>query len=249
MLAMTEPDPVRVFVSYSHKDPQYLGDDSLLGFLKGLATEGDVDFWTDERIAASSLWNDEIRKGLETTDIALVLISQAFLDSPYCTQVEIESFLDSCRQRGLVIFPIVLSPCEWERHQWLSTRQFLPGGNETIEEHYTDPGKQKRLFLRIRKELREAVEKVRKSRTIAAPALVEAPSYAEKRQMTYLQCDLMPLEPNGSPLDPGDVSEVLHELMPEFIKAGEAIFAKHNGYVVSSGSGGPLVCFGYPDPS
>ena len=45
-------DKVRIFVSYSHRDPQYLADDSLLGFLKGLAAEANVDFWTDDRIAA-----------------------------------------------------------------------------------------------------------------------------------------------------------------------------------------------------
>src|ERR1700686_3084882 len=121
-------DVIRIFVSYSHKDPSYLADDSLLGFLKGLSAEAGVEFWTDERITAGSLWNDEIRARLEQSDIALVLVSQAFLDSPFCTQIEIESFLDSCRKRGLLIFPIVLSPCEWETHEWLSTRQFLPGG-------------------------------------------------------------------------------------------------------------------------
>ena len=246
----TAQDSVRIFVSYSHKDPQYLGDDSLLGFLKGLGADGDVDFWTDERIAAGSLWDDEIRNRLESSDIALVLVSQAFLDSPYCTRVEIGSFLDACRQRGMVIIPIVLSPCEWERHQWLATRQFLPGGDETVEEHYSEPGKLKRLFLRIRTELREAVENVRRTRAAAAPpATAEPPVFAERRQLTYLQCNLLPLEPNGAPLDPGDASEVLHELMPEFIKASDAIVSKYNGYIAGSGGGGPLVCFGYPDPS
>ncbi|MEA2239396.1 MAG: hypothetical protein QOC81_4120 [Thermoanaerobaculia bacterium] len=242
-------DKVRIFVSYSHRDPQYLAEDSLLGFLKGLSAEENVDFWTDERIAASSLWNDEIRKQLESSDIALVLVSQAFLDSPYCTQIEIESFLTACRQRGLVIFPIVLSPCEWERHAWIATRQFLPGGSETIEEHYIEPGKQKRLFLRIRKELRQAILTVREARaaTAAAPVAHGEPSFAEKRQVTFLRCDLVPREPDGSALDPGDASEVLHELMPEFDKTSREIFAKYAGYVVSTGTRGALVCFGYPD--
>ncbi len=241
-------DLVRVFVSYSHKDPSYLADDSLLGFLKGLSAEAGVDFWTDERISAGAFWNDEIRTRLDSSDIALVLVSQAFLDSPFCTQIEIGSFLHSCRQRGLVIFPIVLSPCEWERHPWLATRQFLPGGSETIEEHYTEPGKQKRLFLRIRKELREVVESVRQARAAAAvPVETIEPGFAEKRQVTFLRCDLLPLEPDGSPLDPGDASEVLHELLPEFDKATRELFAKYNGHVVGSGTGGTLVCFGYPD--
>ena len=241
-------DPVRIFVSYSHKDPAYLRDDSLLGFLKGMSAESGVEFWTDERIAASSMWNDEIRKQLERSDIALVLVSQAFLDSPFCTEVEIESFLDSCRRRGLVIFPVVLSPCEWERHSWLATRQFLPGGSETIEEHYTDPGKQKRLFLRIRKELRDAVDGVRQARAASTQTTEPVePSYAEKRQVTFLRCDLLPREPDGSPLDPDDVSEVLHELTPEFDKVTRDLFARYNGHVVSTSTGGTLVCFGYPD--
>src|SRR6266542_2411048 len=238
-------ETVRVFVSYSHKDPSYLRDDSLLGFLKGLSAEAGVEFWTDERISASQLWNDEIRAQLERSDIALVLVSQAFLDSPFCTQIEIESFLDSRRKRGLLIFPVVLSPCDWERHEWLATRQFLPGGSETIEEHYTEPGKQKRLFLRIRKELRQAVDSVRQARAaIVAP---EPALFADKRQVTFLRCDLLPREPDGSPLDPGDVSECLHELLPEFDKASRELFAKFNGHVAGTGTGGTLVCFGYPE--
>ncbi|MEA2462821.1 MAG: hypothetical protein QOJ98_568, partial [Acidobacteriota bacterium] len=241
-------DVVRVFVSYSHKDPSYLADNSLLGFLKGLAAEEGVEFWTDERITAGSFWNDEIRARLATSDIALVLVSQAFLDSPYCTQIEIESFLDSCRKRGMLMFPVVLSPCEWERHKWLATRQFLPAGGETIEEHYTEPGKQKRLFLRIRNELRQAVQSVRQARAaVAAPPETVEPSFAEKRQVTFLRCDLLPREPDGSPLDPGDASEVLHELMPEYDKVTTKLFAKYNGHVVGTSTGGTLVCFGYPD--
>lgn len=33
-------DAVKVFVSYSHQDAEYLKDDSLLGFLKGLEKDG-----------------------------------------------------------------------------------------------------------------------------------------------------------------------------------------------------------------
>jgi class 3 adenylate cyclase/tetratricopeptide (TPR) repeat protein len=240
--------PVKVFVSYSHKDPQYLADESLLGFLKGLGPEENVEFWTDERIAGGSDWNDEIRKRLDSSDIAVVLVSQAFLDSPYCQEVEMESFLGSCRQRGMVIFPIILSPCEWERHAWLATRQFIPSGNETIEEHYADPGKQKRLFLRIRKELREMIRQIRDVRQsqAAAAASPRPPALAEKRQITLLCCELVPREPTGEPLDPEDLAEVRHELTPEFVKASSSTFEKYRGQLLSGGSA-PLVCFGYPE--
>lgn len=150
-------DAVKVFVSYSHQDAGYLNDDSLLGFLKGLGKE-DIKFWTDRRLRPGEPWDELIKANLQDARIALVLVSQAFLDSPYCQNVEIEY----CLARKTHLFPIILSPCDWRRHAWLSSRQFLPGGDQTVEEDYIEPGRRKRLFLEIRERLRERVELARK---------------------------------------------------------------------------------------
>lgn len=159
------PEPIKVFVTYSHEDKAYLGDNSLLGYLKGIEQD-DVEFWTDRNIDAGEFWDDVIKTNLRNSPIALVLVSQAFLDSKYCKDVEIKGLLEN----RVHLIPVILSPCEWQRHEWLSRRQFLPGGDETIEEHYTDPGKCKRLFLEIREQLRERISKTRE--TIAtSPAL------------------------------------------------------------------------------
>ena len=152
----TPPATITIFVSYSHQDSAYLQNDSLLGFLKGLEKEG-IAFWTDQQIRPGELWDTVIKDHLQKAEMALVLVSQAFLDSDYCQNVEIEHFL---AQKSHLI-PIILSPCEWRRHRWLSERQFLPGGNETLEEHYTEPGRRKALFLKIRKALRERAELIR----------------------------------------------------------------------------------------
>ncbi len=154
------PETVTVFVSYSHNDAAYLGDDSLLGYLKGLAQEN-VALWTDRSIRVGDSWDEVIKANIQEADIALVLVSQSFLDSQYCQNVEIKGFLAHKSH----LFPIILSACEWQRHEWLRSRQFLPGGDETIEEHYTDPGRRKRLWLEIRQQLRERVELIRRSPT------------------------------------------------------------------------------------
>jgi TIR domain-containing protein len=132
------PDAVKVFVSYSHQDNEYLAGDSLLGFLKGLEKDG-ISFWTDREIRPGEPWDQVIKDKLQGADIALVLVSRGFLDFDYCQNVEIKDFLS----RKKHLFPVILSPCDWRRHHWLASRQFLPGGDRTIEEHYQDSGKRK----------------------------------------------------------------------------------------------------------
>jgi class 3 adenylate cyclase len=237
----------RVFVSYSHRDPEYLGSDSLLGFLRGLEAEEGVEFWTDERLEAGTFWDDEIQKRLRDSDIALVLVSQSFLDSSYCSSVEMSTFLGRCREEGLIIFPVILSPCEWERHEWLASRQFLPSGGETIEEHYGDPGRRKRLFLKIRQELRGAIVRARERVKTESPAAApRVQQLAERRQLTILRCDLVPTEPDGSPLGAEDLPEILHELAPEFLRAASLVFEQYEGHVAQTGGGAMEVIFGFP---
>ncbi|MCP5426447.1 MAG: TIR domain-containing protein [Gammaproteobacteria bacterium] len=156
------PNTLRIFISYSHQDAQYLGEDSLLGFLKGLQ-KGNVEFWTDRKIRVGESWDEVIKASLQKADIALVLVSQAFLDSDYCQHVEIRQ----CLAQQTHLFPIILSPCDWRRHDWLSSRQFLPGGDQTVEEHFMEMGQRKRLFLKIREQLQERIDSIQQARQSA----------------------------------------------------------------------------------
>ncbi len=160
------PDRLKVFISYSHQDAEYLNGDSLLGFLKGLEKDN-VTFWTDRHLRTGEFWDEVIKTNLQDAHISLVLVSQAFLDSPYCQNVEIER----CLAQQTHLFPVILSPCDWQRHDWLSRRQFLPGGDQTVEEHYTESGRRKRLFLEIREQLRERIELIRKQQPLSPPPI------------------------------------------------------------------------------
>jgi tetratricopeptide (TPR) repeat protein len=154
---MTTDSTINIFISYSHRDEQYLRTDSLMGFLKGLEQDN-IEFWTDLQIKPGELWDQVIKNHIQTCDIALVLVSQGFLDSDYCQNVEIEYFLAGTEH----LFPVILSPCDWRRHEWLASRQFLPGGDKTIEEHYRDEGDRKRLFLTIREQLLKRAQLIRR---------------------------------------------------------------------------------------
>jgi hypothetical protein len=153
-----------IFVSYSHKDAQYLEDDSLLGHLKGLEHDG-AHFWWDEQIEVGMNWDDSIRKHIDETDIALVLVSQMFLNSKYCRDTEIPLFLNGARAKGLIIFPVILSACDWQQYPWLRSPQFIPANAQNIEEHYyKPPGKRKAMFQTITEALRKHVTKVEESK-------------------------------------------------------------------------------------
>ncbi len=153
----------KIFISYSHGDAKYLKPNSLLGYLQGLKKDH-VKFWHDEKIKAGENWNDKIKNEIDMADIALVLVSQMFLNSKFCTNKEVRLFLQRHRESALIVFPVILSPCDWKRYSWIKNRQFLPGGDKTIEEHFGTPGKRKRIFLNILKALREEVKAVNSAR-------------------------------------------------------------------------------------
>ena len=144
-----------VFVSYSHADAKYVSDDkfSLLSYIRGLEAEG-FEFWWDKRINAGELWDSKITSEISKANIALVLVSQAFLNSKYCQDAEVTAFLEKRRTEGMSIVPILLSACDWQSHHWLSEIQMLPAEGKTIEDDYQRPGKRKQLYHLILKQLR-----------------------------------------------------------------------------------------------
>ena len=158
-MSVDHPAPFRVFVSYSHQDEKYLQGDSLFGHLKGLENDG-VEFWYDRDIEVGSLWDEAIKTKIAESDLALVLVSQAFLDSAYCQDEEIPRFL----AQKLPIVAVLLSPCEWDRAEWLAERQFRPRDGQTVEEHYKDPGDRKRLWFEVRQDIRGYLEQWQRDR-------------------------------------------------------------------------------------
>lgn len=145
----------KVFISYSHSDAKYLDEGnkhSLLSYLKALEKEG-VECWFDRGIRPGDYWDEAIRANIESADVALVLVSQAFLNSDYCNTVEVKAFIEKQKERGLRILPVILSPCDWKTHDWLNKIQSLPRAGKSIESHYAG-SKRKEIYLEILEELR-----------------------------------------------------------------------------------------------
>jgi hypothetical protein len=96
-----------VFISYSHKDKNWLG--KLKMFLQPLEDQGLLRIWDDTNIRPGSEWLEEIELSLESARIAVLLITQNFLTSEFIVQKEFPVLLEKAKNRGCLIFWIAVS--------------------------------------------------------------------------------------------------------------------------------------------
>jgi hypothetical protein len=102
-VSVTKP----VFISYSHKDADWLK--KLKQFLRPLEERELVRVWDDTEIRPGSDWLAEIRKALESARVAVFLVTQNLLDSPFVREHELPALLDAATNRGCQIIWISVS--------------------------------------------------------------------------------------------------------------------------------------------
>ena len=66
----------------------------------------------------------------------LVLVSQAFLNSRYISEVEVAEMIQSLGARGLRVYPVLLRKCDWKTRAWLAGTQAQPRDGKTVEDNY-----------------------------------------------------------------------------------------------------------------
>lgn len=96
-----------VFISYSHKDTKWL--EKLRQFLRPLEERELIRVWDDTEIRPGSEWLAEIHKAIQSARVAVFLVTQNFLDSPFIREKEMPALLDEAQNRGCLIFWIAIS--------------------------------------------------------------------------------------------------------------------------------------------
>jgi hypothetical protein len=125
-------DTKRIFVSYSHQDEAWC--DAVAQHLRTLHDPIQTTVWVDRhRIRAGTAWAPEIDKGLQQADLAVLLISPAFLSSEFIRNTELPKLLAS-RTAGLPVIPILIMPCGWKAIGWLQSHELRPRGDRALAE-------------------------------------------------------------------------------------------------------------------
>jgi len=102
---------IEVFYSYAHEDEELRNKlDRQLSILQRL---GLIVGWHDRRIGAGNEWVGQIDKHLNTAQIILLLVSDAFMASKYCWDVELKRAMERHEAGEARVIPVILRRVDW----------------------------------------------------------------------------------------------------------------------------------------
>jgi len=144
-----------VFVSYSHKDKKV--KDEIVSHLSATpALTGNV-FWTDGQIPPGSEWLPQIAENLMKAQVALLLVSQNYLDSKFITRNELQPFLERARNNLVKILWIPISACANYKKKQLAEFQSAWEATEPLERLADVPVARGAVLDKIAETIREAL--------------------------------------------------------------------------------------------
>jgi hypothetical protein len=146
----------QIFVSYAREDNRWLQEDSLIPWLARSLKKDGVDLWWDrEGILPGDEFRTLIEDKIDESAVALLLVSQEFLNSEFIEHVELRRIEARANLGELVAIPILLEPCGWEELAFLSNRQMLPGKATPLIDYVAN----ERDWVNVRAEILDGIRR------------------------------------------------------------------------------------------
>lgn len=106
-------DDFSVFISYAHSDnensdPSKRWLNRLLEYLQSLVIQNRISAWSDTEIEIGDQWDKSIQTQLANANVAVLLISPAFLGSKYIRNSELPALLMNAMNKGAAVLPVIL---------------------------------------------------------------------------------------------------------------------------------------------
>ena len=102
-----EPARKTLFVSYSHKDERW--SQEIIRMLSPISSR--LGVWFDGMITPGTEWSQEIKEKLASAKAALLLVSNAFLNSEFIQKNELPELLKAAKSNGCKILWIKIDEC------------------------------------------------------------------------------------------------------------------------------------------
>ena len=137
-----------VFISYAHQDndnpePSKRWLDRLSQHLEPLIPQDQIRRWSDTQLEAGELWESSIKTQLLKAEVAVLLVSPAFLASKYIRNSELPVLLMKAMEEGRTVIPLLVRHCLFTETKFKYPDPAL-GPNEMSLAHFhsaNPPGK------------------------------------------------------------------------------------------------------------
>lgn len=182
--------PLDVFISYSHRDEKLR--ETLGLHLASLQRQGVIKSWHDRKISAGTEWRQAIDENLNSAEIILLLISENFIASDYCYDLEMERAIARHDAGEARVIPIILKPVDWSGAPF-GKLQALPKNAKPV----TTWSNRGEAFLNIAEGIRQAAMEMATVLTDKQPTVLPEPQQSAKA--TEMPTQSEPLKPTVTP--------------------------------------------------
>lgn len=100
----------RVFISYSREDFKWR--DQLCKHLEPLRRDQKIDVWDDRKIRPGDVWEEEIKKAIDSAKMAVVLISKNYFASDFISSVELPLLLAAAKKERTPLIQVIIGTCD-----------------------------------------------------------------------------------------------------------------------------------------
>ena len=146
----------KIFISYSHKDEQLM--EQVVEHLK--AVKLNLDIWVDRsEIDAGDEWESEIKKAIEQSSMAILLISTDFLNSKFITEKELPLLITKKSVYNYRLIPFILRPSSWDIDDFYKKLEVRPK-EKSLVKYQEDNGDRDEILVDFAKEVKELVDTV-----------------------------------------------------------------------------------------
>lgn len=175
---------LKLFISYCHEDKHHKEQ-----ILKYLQPNEDIEVWYDKEMLAGDEFDEVISAKIEESDVFVFLITQDFLTSKYCNEIELSKALErKASDDELRIIPVVLDYCTFKSSR-LSLYNATPSDAKPISSYQN----QKQAYLEVSEAIEDVVKYLKEKKTQSSYEITEETVVEKNALRTNFKLHLLDL--------------------------------------------------------